>query len=307
LSGRGDTMPDLEISITICSWNTIDDLRACLASLEAVRDEAPFEVIVVDNNSEDGSPDMVEREFPWVRLERLLQNLGFTGGQNHAIGIRQAPHAMPLNSDTIVHPGALSGLLVYLKGHPEVGIVAPKLLNPDGSLQYSCRRFPNPMAALFRNTPLGRLFPNNRFTRDYLMQDWEHNEPREVDWVSGAAFLVRDSIIEEIGAFDPEYFMFCEDVDWCFRVWKHGKKVVYLPTCVITHAIGRSTDKAPNRMIGRFHRSMLRFYVKNQAPEVSVLLRPFAIAGAALALSMRASLFIFKNKVDVIRRWISKR
>jgi len=298
---------DLEVSITICSWNTIDDLRACLKSLEDVRDEARFEVIVVDNNSEDGSPDMVEREFSWVRLERMFENLGFTGGHNHAIPLRRAPHVLPLNSDTVVHPGAIRGLLDYLYEHPEAGIVAPKLLNPDGTLQYSCRRFPNPMAALFRNTPLGKLFPNNRFTRDYLMKDWAHDQPREVDWVSGAAFLVRDRVIQEVGAFDPEYFMFCEDVDWCFRVWKHGLKVVYLPIYEITHAIGRSTDKAPNRMIGRFHRSMFRFYRKNQLPQVTPILRPFAFLGAGLALSMRAGLFIVKNKFDVIRRWMKKR
>jgi len=300
-------VPDLEVSITICSWNTLEDTRACLASLEAIRDEARFEVIVVDNNSEDGSPDMVANEFPWVRLERMYKNLGFTGGHNHAIAMRQAPHAFPLNSDTIVYPGAIRGLLDYLEAHAEVGIVAPKLLNPDGSLQYSCRRFPNPMAALFRNTPLGKLFPNNRFTREYLMQDWQHEAPRDVDWVSGAAFLVRKEVIDELGVFDPEYFMFCEDVDWCWRVWKSGKKVVYYPLSVITHAIGRSTDKAPNRMIGRFHRSMFRFYTKNQLPERPLLWRPFAFVGAGLALSLRAGLFIFKNKIDVVKRWLKKR
>ncbi len=302
-----DTVPDLEVSITICSWNTLEDTRACLASLEAIQSEANFEVIVVDNNSEDGSPDMIAKEFPWVRLERMYQNLGFTGGHNHAIAIRKAPHALPLNSDTIVHPGALRRLIDYLSDHPDVGIVAPKLLNPDGSLQFSCRRFPNPMAALFRNTFVGKMFPNNRFTREYLMQDLDRDKPVEVDWVSGAAFLVSEDVITNVGTFDPAYFMFCEDVDWCWRVWKSGRKVVYLPQAVITHAIGRSTDKAPNRMIGRFHRSMFRFYTQNQLPERPVLWRPFAFVGAGLALSMRAGLFIVKNKVDVIRRWLANR
>ncbi len=300
-------MLDLEVSVTICSWNTLTDTRLCLQSLESARTEAKFEVIVVDNNSEDGSPDMIAAEFPWVRLERMYENLGFTGGHNHAFSIRNAPHALCLNSDTIIHRGAIRGLLDYLYQNSDVGIVAPKLLNPDGSLQFSCRRFPNPLAALFRNTPLGSLFPNNAFTRDYLMQDFDHSSPREVDWVSGAAFLVRKEVFDNIGAFDPEYFMFCEDVDWCWRVWKSGKKVVYLPLSVVTHAIGRSTDKAPNRMIGRFHRSMFRFYVKNQLPERPLLWRPFAFVGAGLALSMRAGLFILKNKIDVVRRWFRSR
>lgn len=288
--------------MTICSWNTIDDLRACLRSLREVTDEARFEVVVVDNASTDGSPDMVSAEFPEFRLLAQTTNLGFTGGQNLAIAERRGRHALPLNSDTIVHPGALRTLLAYLEEHPMVGIVGPKLLNPDGSLQYSCRRFPNPVAALFRNTPLGRLFPNNRFTREYLMQDWSHDEPREVDWVSGAAMLVRDKVLEEVGAYDPGYFMFCEDVDLCWRTWRAGYTVAYLPSAVITHAIGRSTDQVANKMIVRFHRSMLRFYRLRQLPDVWWPLRPGALLFAAIALAMRASIFLAKNAWDALRR-----
>ena len=292
------SMNEPGLSVTICSWNTQDDLRACLRSLEG---ESGIEVIVCDNNSEDGSPGMVEKEFPWVRLLAQSTNLGFTGGQNLMIEARSAPHALLLNSDTVVHPGALEDLMAYLDAHPEVGVLGPKLLNPDGSLQLSCRRFPNPLAALFRNTPLGRLFPNNRFTRDYLMADLRHDRPMEVDWVSGAALLARKELIDRIGGLDPEFFMFCEDVDYCWRAWKAGYKVEYLPLSVVTHAIGRSTDKVPNRMIGRFHRSMWRFYRKNMIPEIALPLRPFALAGAGLALALRAGLFIASNKVDRIK------
>jgi len=299
-------VPDLDLSITICSWNTVDDLRACLKSLELVEDEATFEVIVIDNNSEDGSPQMVAQEFPWVRLEAMSVNLGFTGGHNHAFPLRSGTHVLPLNSDTIVHEGALRGLMAYLTEHPDVGILGPKLLNPDGTLQYSCRRFPHPMAALFRNTPLGKLFPNNPFTRDYLMQSWDHDSVAEVDWVSGAAFLIRGDLLDQLQGFDPEYFMFCEDVDLCWRAWKAGMKVVYIPDSVITHAIGRSTDKAPNRMIGRFHRSMFRFFSKNVVPEQPLLLRPFSLLVAGFGLSLRAGFFILKNKIDVIKRRIGR-
>ncbi len=300
-------MPDLELSVTICSWNTVEDLRICLQSLQDRREEATFEVLVVDNNSEDGSPDMVEAEFPWVRLFRMAKNFGFTGGHNYALARREADHGFPLNSDTIVHPGALRSVLDYAKEHPEAGIIGPKLLNPDDSLQFSCRRFPNPIAALFRNTPIGKLFPNNKFTRDYLMQDWPHDQIREVDWVSGAAFLVRKEVIDKIGLFDDAYFMFCEDVDWCFRTWEAGFKVVYYPPSVITHAIGRSTDKAPNRMIGGFHKSMFRFYRKNMIPKMAAPLRPFAYVGAATALTLRAGMFITKNKIDNMKRKMAQR
>lgn len=295
-------MPDFDLSITICSWNTRDDLHACLTSLYEVRSEANFETIVVDNDSEDSSAEMVGAEFPWVTLFRMERNLGFTGGQNFAMEHRRGSHVLMLNSDTVVHSGAISTLMGYVAEHPDVGIVGPRLLNPDGSLQYSCRRFPNPIAALFRNTPIGKLFPKNRFTRDYLMQDWPHDAERDVDWVSGAALLATDTCIAKIGLLDPEYFMFCEDVDWCWRCHEAGLRVAYVPGAVITHAIGRSTDKAPNRMIGRFHRSMFRFYKKNMVPKMSPIVRPFALLFAGSALLMRASLFIAKNKMDVVRR-----
>jgi GT2 family glycosyltransferase len=295
-------MPDFELSVTICSWNTREDLRACLRSLELVRDEASFEVLVVENASQDGSGDMVERCFPWVRLMRQTSNLGFTGGHNLALANRRGRHGMLLNSDTMVHPGALAALLAFLRRHPQAGIVGPKLLNPDGSLQYSCRRFPNPVAALFRNTFVGRLFPNNRFTRDYLMQDWPHDQEREVDWVSGAALLLRREALDQTGPLDDTLFMYCEDVDICKRAWNAGWKVCYVPQAVITHAIGRSTDQIVDRSIVRFHRSMFRYYLKHDVRNASPLLRPFMVLFAAAALSLRATLFLSKNRLDALVR-----
>lgn len=300
-------MKDFDLSITICSWNTQSDLRACLASLAATRDEADFEVIVVDNASHDGSPDMVEREFPWVRLLRQEKNLGFTGGHNLALSERRGRDAALLNSDTIVHPGAIRELRRFMEAHPEAGIVGPKLLNPDGTLQFSARRFPNPVAAAFRNTFLGRLFPKNRFTRDYLMTDWSHDEPREVDWVSGAALFMREEVLETIGGLDAELFMYCEDTDYCWRARKHGFKVMYVPQAVITHAIGRSTDQVANKMIVRFHRSMFRFYRKQLVKEQPWIVRPLLLAFAAVALTGRASLFLGKNGVDAVMRRIRPR
>lgn len=291
-----------DLSVTICSWNTVEDLRACLSSLRAVRDEGSFEVLVVDNASADGSPQMVREEFPEVRLLAQTTNLGFTGGHNLALDQREGWHGMLLNSDTVVHPGALRAVLDVLQREPDAGVVGPKLLNPDGTLQYSCRRFPNPVAAAFRNTFIGRWFPQNHFTRDYLMQDWDHAEQRDVDWVSGAALVARGELIEQIGGLDPKFFMYCEDVDYCKRAWDHGYRVVYTPAGVITHAIGRSTDRAANRMIIRFHRSMLRYYLKHQVPQSPWLLRPGLAVLAALALGTRAGMFLLKNAWDAVGR-----
>lgn len=297
---------DLDLSITICSWNTVVDLRLCLASLLQELNSSNFEIIVVDNASSDGSPDMVESEFPMFKLLRMKENLGFTGGHNLAIEGRSRRHVALLNSDTIVHPGAIEGVMNLMLSKPEIGVVGPRLLNPDGSLQFSCRRFPNPIAAAFRNTILGRWFPNNRFVKTYLMQDFNHDEPREVDWVSGAALFIRGEVVDKIGGLDPTFFMYCEDTDFCKRVWQAGFKVMYLPQSVITHAIGKSTDKAANRMIVRFHRSMFRYFCKHDIKESWFVLRPFLWLLAAFALSVRASLFLSKNLIDEVKRRIGR-
>jgi GT2 family glycosyltransferase len=298
---------DFELSIIICSWNTVDDLRRCLGCLGVCRDEARFEVIVIENNSQDSSAEMVEAEFPWVRLSLERRNLGFTGGNNRGLMIRRAKHVLMLNSDAFVHPGAIAGLMEHLRINPDLGIIGPKLLNEDGSLQYSCRRFPNPLAALFRNTPLGRLFPKNPWTRTYLMQDISHDEPAIVDWVSGAAMLVRGEAMDKLVELDPRFFMYCEDMDLCWRNWELGWKVGYAPQSVITHKIGTSTSKVPNRMVLRFHRSMMLFFRKHLIEKVTLPLRPFAFVLAFVGIYGRAGLFLVSNQVDNVRRksrWI---
>ncbi|MCC6685918.1 MAG: glycosyltransferase family 2 protein [Fimbriimonadaceae bacterium] len=297
---------DFDLSICICSWNTIEDLRRCLTALRDAADEARFEVIVVENNSEDGSGEMVTSEFPAVRLLQQYRNLGFTGGNNLAIQDRNGRHVLLLNSDAFVHPGAIGSLVAHLESTPSAGIIGPRLLNEDGSLQYSCRTFPNPVAALFRNTPLGSLFPRNRFTRDYLMSDWDHLTENSVDWVSGAALMIREEALAQVGALDKDYFMFCEDMDICWRVRQCGFEVVYFPDAVVTHKIGSSTSKAPNRMIFRFHRSMLLFFKKHQLRTVNPLFRPGAYLLAAAGLTARASYFLVRNQFDRLRRWVAR-
>lgn len=300
-------MPDLDLSVTICSWNTRGDLETTLRSIEAVRDEASLEVLVVDNSSEDGSQEMVERLFPWVTLHKMNINLGFGKGHNYAMARSTGAVIMPLNSDTVVHEGALRELVNFLRSNPDVGIVGPRLLNPDGTLQYSCRRFPTPAAAIFRNTPLGRLFPNTKFVRDYLMLSWDHEEPRDVDWVSGAAFCMRRDLYDKIGGFDEQFFMYLEDVDICFRTHEAGYRVVYLPSAKITHAIGRSTDQVANQMINQFHNSMKLFYKKHYLKNVALPLRPVVLALGSCLLWMRKTALISKNKMDDWKRRRKKR
>lgn len=247
-----------DIAVVVVSWNTREDLKKCLASLYA--DPPPkcsFKVWVVDNVSRDGSAEMVRRDFPQVHLIENDQNLGYVKANNQAIAeATEARYVFLLNSDAFVQsPSTLDALVAFADANPKVGIAGARVLNPDGSLQLSCRRFPTLGAGFFRNTYLGRLFPKNRYAREYLMGDFNHAEPRTVDWVSGCAMFIRKEMIDKIGALDERFFMYCEDVDICRRTWDSGHEVWYCPTAQVTHRIGASSDKDIERMTWVFHQS----------------------------------------------------
>ncbi|MCC6729999.1 MAG: glycosyltransferase family 2 protein [Chthonomonadales bacterium] len=270
---------DVDLTIIIINWNTRDELRDSLASIRARPHRHTVEVVVSDNASSDGSRAMLAEEFADVRLIVSPSNAGFGAGNNRAIPAARGRFVMFLNSDTIVTPGALDSLVEFADAHPDIGIVGPRLLNRDGSLQYSCRHFPNLGTGFFRNTPLGRLFPRNRFNQDYLLTDWDHATERDVDWVSGAALMIRREALDRLGGFDEGFFMYCEDVDLCYRAHEAGWRVVYQPNAVIYHIIGRSTDKVPTRMTYHFHKSMYRFYQKHYRERTPILVRPLIVPG----------------------------
>ena len=289
----------MDVSIVILSWNTRELLANCLQSIADDPLAPSHEVIVVDNASEDGSREMVRDRFPDVRLLVNPVNLGFGAGNNTAIPVAQGRYVLFLNSDTLVHAGALAGLVAYADARPAVGIVGPKLLNDDGSLQYSCRRYPTLGAGFFRNTPLGRLFPKNRFASDYLMQEWPHQESIDVDWVSGAALMIRREVLDETKGFDEDFYFYCEDLELCWRVNHSGKwKVSYYPHAVVTHSIGRSSDKAPTRMTWEFHRSQYLFYRKHYRATTFVLARPLI----PLGILLRATGQMSRYRVNYWRR-----
>jgi len=260
-------MPAPDLSVCIVNWNTSTDLEQALASVLQPDPGLRQEVIVLDNASQDGSADMVRGRFPGVTLIQSARNLGFAAGYNRAAAQARGRHLLMLNPDTVVAPGALGRLVRFLDHHPGAAAVGPRLLNSDGSLQLSCRRFPRPMAALLRNTLLGRLIGGrDRFTREYLMANWDHATTREVEWISGAAMAIRREAWGKVGGFDEGFFMYAEDMDWCLRAHQAGYTIHYLPEAVITHRIGRSSDQRPLAMVVEFHRSMVRFYRKHYAP-----------------------------------------
>ena len=249
------------------SWNAKDDLFECLQSLRSASTRPGTVIVTVaDNDSRDGSPELVEADFPEVTLLRTGANLGFSGGNNRVLETLETPYVLLLNSDATVEPGGLDTLVDFADAHPDAGIIAPKVINPDGSIQFSCRRYPTFAAGMFRNVYLGKLFPGNRPASDYLMQDFDHATVRDVDWVSGCAMMLRRDLLKRIGNLDDEtFFMYCEDMDICLRAHEVGSRVVYFPGTTVTHAIGKSSDRAADRMIWEHSRSMWKFYRKHRA------------------------------------------
>jgi len=253
-----------DVSVIIVNWNTPAYLKACLESLYAEpQPTVSYDVWVVDNASSDDSVAMVKREFPQVNLIENKENSGFSKANNMAIRASDGRYVFLLNSDAAIHAGALDELVKYADSNPQAGVMGPKVLNPDGSLQYSCRSFPNLWAGFFRNTKLGKFFPNNKHLKAYMLSDLDHTKVSDVGWISGCAMLIRRSLIDKVGPMDEAFFMYCEDVDMCKRSWDAGCPVMYVPMATVTHAIGKSSDRSYERATALLCDSWRIYYVKH--------------------------------------------
>jgi GT2 family glycosyltransferase/lipopolysaccharide/colanic/teichoic acid biosynthesis glycosyltransferase len=251
------------VSIVIVTYNSARVIAACLESLAAEAASGLAEVIVVDNASSDDSVEIVRSGFPWVALIAGRDNLGYSKGVN--LGIQQARgrFLLVLNPDTVVRRGSLRRLIDFVERTPDAGIVGPKLIFHDGTVQLSCRRFYTFTVLLMRRTPLGKLFPRSRAVREHLMLDFDHNTTREVDWVIGAAMFVRRDAVDNVGMMDERFFLYFEDVDWCYRMKQRGLKVYYLPEAVIEHGYKRESAQAVfNRSFAAHLVSLFRYYEK---------------------------------------------
>jgi N-acetylglucosaminyl-diphospho-decaprenol L-rhamnosyltransferase len=239
----------------VVNFNAGRYLTGCVASLRAA---GVGDVVVVDNGSTDGSRRLLSAADPRARWVAAGANLGYGAAAN--VGAAWVPGAdlVVCNPDVVAGAGAISALARRLAGEPDMAVVGPRLENPDGSLYPSARAFPDIVDAVGHGV-LGVVSPENRFTRRYRMLDWDHAAPAHVDWVSGALMLVRRRAWDELGGFDPAYFMYMEDVDLCWRAHRAGYTVGYEPGAVVTHVQGVSSRQHPYRMLTAHHRSMWRF------------------------------------------------
>ncbi len=221
----------MDLSIVIVNWNTQELLRDCLSSVRAGLGNLKAEVLVVDNASSDGSCDMVTAEFPDVVLMKSGSNLGFAGGNNVALRQATGRYVMLLNTDTLVHSTVLPDAVAWLDQNPDCGIMGPKLLNTDGTVQASCSAFPSLGYLAMQTFGLTRI---RRFD-GYRMTGWDRSSERHVDIISGAAMFIRASAMQKVGLLDEAFFFYGEETDWCRRFAGAGWDIVFAPIPEITH------------------------------------------------------------------------
>jgi GT2 family glycosyltransferase len=253
----------MDLSIVIVTHNSRAPVERCLESLERNPPRCTAETIVIDNASTDGTAEMIGRRFPRVRLVANEDNRGYSRGVNEGMRLSSAAAILILNPDIIVGDGSIDRLMEFLARTPEAGIVGAKLVYPDGRLQYSCRSFYTVSALILRRTVLGKLFPGARALREHLMLDYDHETPRAVDWVLGACMLVRREALEKVGAMDERFFLYFEDIDWCYRMRNQGWSVYYVPDSVMVHTYERASATSVLRKPFLIHMlSLLRYYEK---------------------------------------------
>lgn len=227
---------------------------------------------MVDNGSRDGSPEVVRHLFPWVKLITNPDNYGFAHAVNQGLRASSGRFCLLLNSDTEVQKDALVKMVDFMTSHPEVGVLGPQILNPDGSIQPSCRSFPSLWTQLWETTGLSRCFPRSRLFGSYRMGYWDHRHLGEVDQVMGASLMVRREVMEEVGLLDENYFFCFEEVDWCYRIKNRGWKIYFYPYAKVFHrGGGTSRQNLPRSLLFRYQ-GLFYFFRKHRGPFQTFLL-----------------------------------
>lgn len=288
------------LSIVIVTYNSAAVIRECLSSIQPgwnIQTGEVFEdveTIVVDNGSTDGTPDLIRSEFAWVRLLADHGNLLFAGGNNYGFKQATAPLIFMLNPDTIVHPGALQNLVAFAHTHPQAGLIAPRLVNPDGSLQHNTFHFPDLRQALFGF--FDRLVPiDSPQNGRYLPADY--NRVRPVEHILGAALLFRRELCDALTGMDEKFGIYFEETDWCYRARRAGWQLFYTPDATLTHLGAHSTRQNPEKSSAQFYKSQAYFYRKNYGLLKYLALKTLTLFGLLYWL-MRSLNGYLRGRID---------
>jgi GT2 family glycosyltransferase len=294
----------LELSVVIVNYNGGELVKTCVGSLFENPAHRPFEVIVVDNGSTDGSADEIEAAYPKVQLIRRRRNEGLAKAFNEGVAAMRGRYLLSLDDGTRVLPGAVDALLDFMDAYPSAGAAGARLYDPDMTVQAVARRFPHPLNAIFGRRSLAtKFFPNSPIVKRYLMAEFTDSvEPFEVDWNSSAAMVVRRAAIKQVGAMDPRYFVYWADADWCYRLRKANWGIYCVPRSKVVHLENLRTGYRPrpkSRMILDFHVGAYRFYRNNY---LRAWWTPMGLISAA-GLILRAVPLLAANE---IRRLLSQ-
>jgi GT2 family glycosyltransferase len=284
-------MTELDLSICIVNWNTGKLLKECLISIEECQLDLQYEVIVVDNASTDDSLSLVKESFPGLPIIVMNNNSGFSTANNVAICSSEGRYILLLNPDTIIKPDTLETMVSFMDTHSQVGICGCRLVNPaTKKIELSARAFPTNLSLLWNLSYIDRLFPQSAFFSAYLMTYQESDKPYEVDWVTGACLMARRYAVKQVGGLDEGFFMYCEDIDWCYRFKQAGWLIFYLPKVEIYHHRGQSSKlkrKSATADLSiwgaqQYTRSILYFYKKHYDSVQTQLLRFILVATAVV-------------------------
>jgi len=260
----------LELTFVLVNFQTGKQVVECLRSLQTLRDGLKCEFVVVDNSPPECSRYLTGSEFSGIRVITNSQNLGYAAACNLGLRASRAPYVFLMNPDVRYSEGSARDLVEWLNHDSSVALVGPRILNLDGTRQFSCRSFPNWTTALaHRHSLLTRYFPANRLTKNYLLAGLD-GHPSAVDWASGCCLLVRKKVVEELGGLDEGFFLFFEDVDLAYRVRERGSRCVYYPGLTFTHTIGASRANLPDQGMKAKHLSAARYFTKNVIHSQSV-------------------------------------
>jgi len=286
-----------DLSIIIVSFNTYEMLRTCLKTSMGVAGDLDVEFIVVDNNSADGSADMVAEEFPRVQLIRNPDNRGFATACNQGIRWSRGEYTLLLNSDAFLQPNTLCSMVGFMRQHPKAGVCGAQLIEGDGAILPPFIHFPTPLSSFFNDTRMGKIFPRSRHIIRPEISPQALSRPMRVDWVSGACFMVRKKAIEEVGLLDEEYFLYFEETDWCRRMANQNWDVWYLPDAKVRHIGGSSLDDSASQ--GPFESYHARHMLKSRRRHMRTY---YGVGGMLLNEFLDLSLYSAQYLKNTFRR-----
>ncbi|MFH1286288.1 MAG: glycosyltransferase family 2 protein [Candidatus Magasanikbacteria bacterium] len=254
-----------DISIVIVNYKMKEDIEKCLVSLYKDIEGLPLDigVVVADNHSEDGIDDLLREKFPNVEVIIQETNPGFGTSQNAGMKRSEASYYFVLNPDTVFSSDSsiIARMHSFMEEYKKIGMIGPKIIYPDGSLQYSCWRFPKHLQPLYQRTKLGKTKRGKKRVDHHHMTAFDHNETRPVDAIMGSAMFARNEAVKDVGVFDERYWMYYEDIDWCLRMWEAGWPVYYVHDIVIIHAHGRGSAKVSG---------VFKAFIKNKLARVHI-------------------------------------